>query len=149
MTYIPVSHTRAAVPGNRNVNLQSMKESITTEVHRIFTQSRNWLELQVEYTKLTTAEKATIMTSTFVLGAVCLLLGMVVMILLSLALADVFKMFMAPALAYLSVSGVLVILIVLLYIFRRVTLYNPIARYMTRLLLGGGNAAQKEEPQEK
>lgn len=123
-----------------------MKESLTQEIRDIFSQSRKWVELQVEYTKLTAAEKVTIMTSAFVVSAICMLLGMVVVILLSMSLTDVFKMFMVPALAYLTVSGILVLLIILIYIFRRALIYNPIARYMTRLLLApGGNAANKTE----
>ncbi len=123
-----------------------MKESLTQEIRDIFSQSRRWVELQVEYTKLTATEKVIIMTSAFVVSAICMLLGMVVIILLSMSLTDVFKMFMAPALAYLTVSGILVLLIIMIYIFRKALIYNPIARYMTRLLLApGGNAANKTE----
>lgn len=121
-----------------------MKESLTKEIGEIFTQSRRWAELQIEYTKLTAAEKATIMTSTFVVGAICGLLGMVVVILLSLSLTDLFKMIMAPALAYLTVSGILILLIILLYVFRQPVIYNPIARYMTRLLLTGSNTHKNQ-----
>ncbi len=113
-----------------------MKESLTNEIKEIFTQSRTWVEIQVEYAKLTAAEKFTLMTSTFVVGSICMLLGMVVIILLSFALTDVFKLIMAPALAYLTVSGILILLIILIYVFRQALIYNPIARYMTRLLLG-------------
>lgn len=123
-----------------------MKESLTQEIRDIFSQSRRWVELQVEYTRLTATEKVIIMTSAFVVSAICMLLGMVVVILLSMSLTDVFKMFMVPALAYLTVSGILVLLIITIYIFRRALIYNPIARYMTRLLLvPGGNAANKTE----
>ncbi len=123
-----------------------MKESLTQEIRDIFSQSRRWVELQVEYTRLTATEKVIIMTSAFVVSAICMLLGMVVVILLSMSLTDVFKMFMVPALAYLTVSGILVLLIITIYIFRRALIYNPIARYMTRLLLApGGNAANKTE----
>lgn len=120
-----------------------MKENITSEIKEIFSQSKTWLELQVEYTKLTAAEKFTIMTSTFVLGAICMLLGMVVVFLLSFSLVDVFKLIMSPALAYLTVSGILIVLIVLIYIFRRPMLFNPIARYMTRLLLASAQEHRK------
>lgn len=121
-----------------------MKESFTRELGEIFSQGRRWAELQVEYTKLTAAEKVTIMTSTFVVGAICMLMGMVVVILLSLSLTDVFKMIMAPALAYLTVSGILILLIILIYVFRGPLIYNPMARYMTRLLLSTGNNNKTE-----
>lgn len=126
-----------------------MKDNLMQEIREIFTQSKTWVELQVEYAKLTAAEKVTIMTSTAVLGAVCMLIGMVIVFLLSFSLVDLFKLFMAPALAYLSVSGILALLIVLLYVCRRPLIFNPIARYMTRLLLSGYSSPAEEEDQEK
>lgn len=125
-----------------------MKESFTQEVRQIFDQSRTWVELQIEFAKLTAAEKVTIMTSACVVGAICGLLAVVVIILLSLALVDVFRLIMAPALAYLSVCGVLLVLIILIYAFRRILVYNPIARYMTRLLLSSASAGHVKKEEE-
>ncbi|MBD5306667.1 MAG: phage holin family protein [Bacteroides sp.] len=115
-----------------------MKQTITQEIREIFRESKTWVELQIEFTKLTAAEKFTLLTSTFVVGAICMMLGMVVVFLLSFSLVDLFKMMMAPALAYLTVSGILILLIALIYLFRRVIIFNPIAKYITRLLLSPG-----------
>lgn len=111
-----------------------MKEKFTSELKEIFTQSVDWVKLEVEYAKFTLAEKFTMLMSALVIGAVCLLLAIVVLILLAFSLAEVFKMFMDPALAYLSVSGVVVLLILIFYLCRRPLLLNPIAKFITKLL---------------
>lgn len=93
------------------------------------------MKLEVEYAKLTLAEKMTLLFSAMIIGAVCLLMGMVVLILLAFALVELFRLMMSPALAYLSSAGVIVVLIVLFYLFRKPLLLNPIARFITRLFI--------------
>lgn len=111
-----------------------MKEKLTDEIKDIFAQSKTWVKLEIEYAKLTLAEKFTMLMSALIIGAVCLLLGMVVLILLSISLAQLFCMIMHPALAYLSAAGVIVLLVVLVIIFKRPLLLTPISKFITRLL---------------
>lgn len=112
-----------------------MKEKLTDEIKEIFVQGRDWVKLEVEYAKLTLAEKFTILFTAVIIGAVCMLMGIVVLIMLALALAELFKTFMLPPFAYLAVGGVVCILILLLYLFRKPILLNPIARSLTKLLI--------------
>ena len=110
-----------------------MKSNLIDEIRSIFEQSKTWIRLEVEYAKLTIAEKLTLLMTSLILGFVCLLFGMVVLIILALSLAEVYKMLMCPALAYLSTAGSIVVLIGLLFIFKQPLLLNPIARLMTRV----------------
>lgn len=112
-----------------------MKEKLTDELRDLFTQGKDWVKLEVEYAKLTLAEKFTILASAMIIGAICLLLGIVVLILLSFSVVELFKMIMAPALAYLAVGGIVCLLIVLIFLFRRRILIDPIARFITRLFI--------------
>lgn len=112
-----------------------MKIKITEEIKNIFASGQEWLKLEVEYAKLSLAEKFTILLSTLILGAICLLMFIVILILMSFALVDVFKMFMQPGWAYLSVAGVLVLMIVAVYLLRKPLLVNPIARLISKLFL--------------
>lgn len=112
-----------------------MKEKLTDELKDILAQGRDWVKLEVEYAKLTVADKFTVLLSAMIIGAICLLMGMVVLILLSLSLVELFKMMMVPALAYLAVSGIICLLILILYLLRNPLLLNPIARFITRLLI--------------
>lgn len=112
-----------------------MKENITDQIKSIYDSGRRWLELEIRYAKLTATEKITVLMTTLILGAVCLLLGMVLLILLSFSLADVFKSFLSPALAYLSVAGVVVLITIAIILLRRPLLENPISRLISKLIL--------------
>lgn len=112
-----------------------MKDNLSSEIKDIFTNGKNWLKLEIEYAKLTVAEKLTMLMSALIIGAVCLLLGIVVLILLAFALVEVFKSFMLPGLAYLSVGGIICILILLIYLLRKPILLDPIARLITKLFI--------------
>ena len=110
-----------------------MKQKITDELHDIIVEGREWLGLEIEYAKLTVVEKATILASAVALGAVCFLLGIVVLILLSLSLKCLFELFMAPALAYLSAAGCVAVVLLVVFLLRKPLLIDPIARFLTKL----------------
>ena len=50
-----------------------MKEKLTDEIKDIFVQGRDWIKLEIEYAKLTVAEKFTLLLSAMIIGAICLL----------------------------------------------------------------------------
>lgn len=108
---------------------------ILDELQNIIQQGKTWVSLEMEYAKLSLAEKLTILMTTLIIGFICLLLGMVVLILLGLALVEVFKLFLAPGLAYLSVAGVILVILLLLWLFRQPLLLNPLAKMLTRILI--------------
>lgn len=108
--------------------------NIIEEIRSILGQSQTWLKLELEYVKLTVAEKITVLLSTLIIGFVCLLLSMVVLILLAFSLSEVFKLLMCPALAYLSTAGAILVLLGLLFALRKPLLLNPIARLITRVI---------------
>ena len=110
-----------------------MKAKITDEIKEIFSQGVNWAKLEIEYVKLTAAEKLIILMSVLIIGAIFMLLLLPVFIMFLFALAGVFKMFMAPPLAYLSVGGIVLILLALVYLLRNQLVINPVAKFVSRL----------------
>ena len=112
-----------------------MKDNITDQLKGVVDSTRRLISLEIEYAKLTATEKITILLSTLILGAVCMLLGMVILILFSFSLVDLFKTFLHPVLAYLCVGGILALLIALIIILRRPLLENPISRLISKLIL--------------
>lgn len=112
-----------------------MKEKFIDEIKEIFVQGRRWVECEAEYIKLTAAEKFTILLSTLIMGGIVLALVLFALGLMSFALVDVFRMIMSPVLAFLSAAGCILVLAVVLYLLRKPLLFNPIARFITRLLL--------------
>ncbi len=112
---------------------------ITDEIRNLFSDSREWIRLEIEYAKLTLAEKLTVLMSALVLGAVCLLMFIVVLILLCFALVYVFELFMNPGFAFLSVAGVLILLIVAVFLLRKPLLLDPLARLISKVFLDSIN----------
>lgn len=112
-----------------------MKEKLTSDIRKIFDHCSNWAKLEVEYLKLTTAEKLTIFLSSVALCAVFMLIGIVMLTVLVQCLVDVFKLMMAPWLACLAVVGVLLVLMLLIYLFRNALIINPIAKFVSKLFI--------------
>lgn len=112
-----------------------MKEKLTTVIKDLFLQAKTWVECEAEYIKLTAAEKFTILLSSLIIGGVCLALALFALGLMSLALVGVFRRIMDPSLAFLSVAGIVLIIALVLFLLRKPLLFNPIARFITRLFL--------------
>lgn len=96
---------------------------------------KQWLTLEIEYLKLTAAEKVSVLVSTLILVIVLFIVFMVVLILLAFSLVDLFCLFMPHSLACLSVGGILLLLIGLLYLLRIPLVVNPITKLITKLFL--------------
>ncbi|MDE7349446.1 MAG: hypothetical protein K2N25_00105 [Muribaculaceae bacterium] len=111
------------------------KTTLVDELKSIIARSKDWATLELEYAKLTAAEKITIIAGMAVAGAVCLLLGIATLIMLGISLAYAFRMFMNPALSFLSAAGVMMLLMGLVYIFKQPLIMNPIAKMLTKVLL--------------
>ncbi|MDE5653550.1 MAG: phage holin family protein [Muribaculaceae bacterium] len=112
-----------------------MKEKFSDSLKSIYDNGLQWVKLEIEYAKLTAAEKITVLLTTLIFGAVCMLLGMVILILLAFSLVDVLQTFLSPALAFLCGAGILVVLILILFLLRRPLLENPISRLISKLIL--------------
>lgn len=112
-----------------------MKAKLTDEIKEIFLQGKNWLQLEVEYVKLTAAEKMIILMSTLIIGGIFMLLLLPVFIMFLFALAGVFKLFMSPPLAYLTVGGIVLAVLFIVYLFRNVLVINPVSKFISRLFL--------------
>lgn len=110
-----------------------MKSNLIDDIRNIFEQSKTWVQLEVEYAKLTAAEKLTMLLSSLIIGFVCLLLGSVVLVLLGFTIAELFKLILQPSLAYLSAAGSICILVAIIYLLRRPLVLNPISRLITKV----------------
>lgn len=112
-----------------------MKGKLFEEIKELFSQSINWAKLELEYIKLTAAEKIIVLFSVTILGAVFMLLLLPLIMLLLLALVGVFRQLMSAPLAYLCVGGIVMLIILLVYIFKRQLIVNPVAKFISRLFL--------------
>ena len=112
-----------------------MEKKVGEEMKTVVADLKDWLTMEVEYLKLSAAEKISVLLSTLILVVVLFIVFMVVLIVLAFALVDLFNLFMPHALACVTVGGILLLLIGLLYLLRNSLVVNPITRLITKLFL--------------
>ena len=112
-----------------------MKPKLTDEIKELLTQSVNWAKLEVEYLKLTAAEKIIILISMMVIGIVVLLLLLPAIMMFLFALAQVFIGFLPVAVAYVCVGGIVLLCLGILVLFRKQVVINPVAKFISKVLL--------------
>lgn len=110
-----------------------MKDKFTDEIKEIFRSGTDWIKFELQYAKLTAAEKITVLGTAAAFGAVVMMLLLVVILMFSFALKGVFQMWMCPPLAYLCVAGVWILFIVVIFLLRKKIISDPIAKFITRL----------------
>lgn len=112
-----------------------MKEKLTEDLKEVFTNGKDWLKYEVEYAKLTAAEKITVLGTAVAMVTVIMMMALLVFVMLSFALTGVFELMMSAPLAYLCVAGVWLVIIVVLYLLRKKLISDPIAKFITKLFL--------------
>lgn len=110
-------------------------KKVTDEVRSVVSDVKDWLSLEIDYMKLTAAEKVSVLVSTLILVIVLFIIFMVVLILFAFALVDLFNLFMPHSLACVSVGGILLLLIGCLFLLRNKLVVNPITKLITKLFL--------------
>lgn len=112
-----------------------MEKKTGEEIKSVVNDLKQWVSLEIEYVKLTAAEKISVLISTLILVMVLSIVMMVVLIVLAFALVDLFNLFMPHALACVTVGGILLLLLLCLYLLRTPIVVNPITKLITKLFL--------------
>lgn len=102
---------------------------------RIWHQIRDYINLRIDYARLTAAEKLTLVLGLLAVGFVCVLLGSVFLFFLSLAVVQFIAPYVGLGCAYLIMSGFAAVLITLVILLRRQIILNPLARFISRVIL--------------
>ena len=119
-----------------------MKSKLLDEIKTIRDEAMRFFSVAVEYAKFTAAEKFTLLSGMLVIGIVCLFAFAFILIFLGFSCAELFKLFMCPALAYLSTAGIFFVLC-LLVLLRKPLILTPISRLLTRILFDRKPKADK------
>lgn len=106
-----------------------------SSLHTLASLVRDWVSLYLDNARLTAAEKLTLLLSAVALYSVAMVLGMVALVFITMGIASVLSAYIAPFWSYLIVGGVFVALIVILFVFRTQLLINPIARFISKLIV--------------
>ncbi len=104
-------------------------------VRNLYELGRRLAGLYLDNARLTAAEKMTLLFSSVALYSVVLVLAMVMMVFVSMGIATMLAEYIAPFWSYFIVAGVFLTVIVLLFVFKSQLLVNPIARFISSLLV--------------
>lgn len=115
-----------------------MQEEVRHQATTLWKLIKKYISLEVDYAKLTIAEKLTIFLSALATILICIVIGCFIILLLSFALVDYFNTLMSPVLSYILTASVLLIFMLLLIVFRKRLIINPISKFITKLFFNKG-----------
>jgi hypothetical protein len=112
------------------------KEESSDNFQQLYEDVKKYVELQTEYVKVEFVEKLTVLLSTLLIIALVLILVIIALFYLFFSAAYLLE----PVLGSLSlsfgiISGVFVLLAVLLYLFRKQIIINPMVSFLSNLFL--------------
>ena len=102
----------------------------------LWAELKKYLTLQIDYAKLTTVEKLVVLLSAIAMVAVMLILGACVLFYLSFAVVFMLSDAIGSTWgAYLIVSGIFLVLMLVVYALRQKLILDPVSRFLTRVFL--------------
>ena len=105
-------------------------------IGKLLLEFKKYLELQKEFVKLDATEKMTVILSAILIVTVLLLLGSIVLLFLTFALAyDLGGVLGSLSLGFGLISAFILLLTVIFYLNRNRMVIQPMARFMTKLIL--------------
>lgn len=109
-------------------------------IQQLFAEFKKFLVLQKEYTKLELTEKLTILLSTLIMILVLTILGMVALFYLLFALAYILEPLVGGLMVSFGIiAGINVLLIAIIYVFRRQLIISPMVNFLANLFLNDSN----------
>lgn len=112
-----------------------MNESTSQSVQTLWQRIKELVTLRIEYTKLTVAEKLTMILAMVALGFLGIFMVMFALFFLSLGLADWIGESLGMAWGSLIVAGIYIVLLLIVIALRKPLFINPISRFITRMML--------------
>lgn len=102
----------------------------------LFKEIKKYVLLQKEYLQLELVEKLTILASTLLLVLLLLILGMMALFYLSFMLVYALEPLTGSlTTAYAIIGGLLLLLALAVFVFRKRLIVQPVVRFLTRLFL--------------
>lgn len=122
--------------GENNINsgyYLLMSDNKQNQLHTLWAELKDTFKLNVNYAKLTVAEKMTLLLTTAAFSLIGFVLISLFMFFLSLAIVRCIASGVGLIWAYFIMCGFYLILLGLVVAFRKQLIINPIARFVSRL----------------
>ncbi|MDR0658500.1 MAG: phage holin family protein [Mediterranea sp.] len=105
-------------------------------IRQLIKELKTYVEMQKEYTKLELTEKITVLLSTLILAIVLILSGLMVLFYLSFSFACLLSPYVGGLpVSYAIIAGIVLLFVVVVIIFRKKFIINPIANFLANLFL--------------
>lgn len=105
------------------------------QVQSLWERIKRLVTLKFEYTRLTVAEKATVLLSSVALAVIMFFAGAAVLFFLSVALSHLLAESVGMVWSSVIVAGIYLIALLIVVAFRKQLIVNPISKFITRLIL--------------
>lgn len=102
---------------------------------RLWGTVKKYLTFQIEYAKLTAAEKLTMIFGAVALGFIFIMLATVIGLFASLAIAYLLADAVGMEWAFAIMAAFYLLVAVFLYVFRKQIILDPIARFLSKVIL--------------
>lgn len=117
----------------------------TDAYRRIYDETRRLVNLEVENARLVLTEKLTLLFGRVTLVAVSFVLAVCVLIFLSMSISDLLLERFTPWVTYLIVAVFYALLVTIVALFRRQLIIDPIARYISKVILDPRPSSKRAE----
>ena len=107
----------------------------SSQIQSLWQRIKQLATLKFEYTRLTVAEKATILLSMVALAVIMFFAGAAVIFFLSVALSHLLAQSVGTVWSSVIVAGIYLFIVLVVFAFRKQLIINPISRFITRLFL--------------
>lgn len=107
----------------------------TSQLNSIWTEIKETVKLNIDYAKLTAAEKVTVLLSTMAFVVLAFVIVSIVVFFVSLGIVVLIASSTGMFIAAMIMAAIYVILLVLAFILRKQFIINPIARFVSHLII--------------
>lgn len=112
-----------------------MPENQNNIYKSLWQQLRNLFNMEVDSAKLFITEKLTLLVTSIAFYAALFVMGTCVLVFLSIGVADILMHDLPYYWAYIIIAGFYLLIILILIAFRRQLITDPIARFLSRVIL--------------
>lgn len=110
-----------------------MSETKQNQFHSLWAELKSTLKLNVDYARLTAAEKMTMLLTTVTLALIAFVLVSLIMFFLSIAIVRCIATGVGMIWAYFIMCAFYVVVLGVVFVLRKQLVINPIARFVSRL----------------
>lgn len=108
----------------------------SSSIQSLWTEAKNYLELQKEYLKLDSAEKLSVLLSAVATVAVCLTLALAALFFFVIAFAFWLAKIVGGAWSFTIMGGAMLLIIIVILLCRKRWIVQPITRFVAGLFVG-------------